>query len=158
MNFKIKFKLDRRGLKNQDGTFDENAVCPIKVNLHSIASNRNYDFKIKDVILKDGSLIKFQANTKDFQSIWLNRLKKNSFGDVTGETTVYGQKMTIRTLLKTKEDILNEIISKQGVTDYKQVKRLFYDYKKENVFVNDVYSGFNKKIKDLFCLIFLDTL
>ena len=149
MNFKIKFKLDRRGLKNQDGTFDENAVCPIKVNLHSIASNRNYDFKIKDVILKDGSLIKFQANTKDFQSIWLNRLKKNSFGDVTGETTVYGQKMIIRTLLKAKEDILNEIISKQGVTDYKQVKRLFYDYKKENVFVNDVYSGFNKKIKDL---------
>tara|TARA_B110000259_G_scaffold92443_1_gene107148 strand:+ start:1204 stop:1500 length:297 start_codon:yes stop_codon:yes gene_type:complete len=85
LNFKIKFKLDRRSVKNQDGTFDENAVFPIKVNLYSIETNRNYDFKIKNVIFEDGSLIKLKANAKDFESIWLNRLEKKALEILRGK-------------------------------------------------------------------------
>ncbi len=149
MNFRVKFKLDRRGTKNPNGTFDKNAICPIKVNLHSKELNRNYDFSIKDVVFEDGSIIKLEATSTDFDSIWVNKDKKDSFGTITGETTVYGRKAEIRNILKIKQDILKEIISRKGITNYKQVKELFYDYKESKKFIDDVESVFDDKIKDL---------
>jgi len=149
LNFRVKFKLDRRGTKNQDGSFDENTVCPIKVNLHSIESNRNYDFSIKDIVFDDGSRIKLEATSIDFDSLWVNREKKDSFGEVVGETTVYGRKAEIKAILKAKQNILEEIISRNGITDYVQVKKLFNDYKKPNQFIDDVYLIFNKKVESL---------
>jgi site-specific recombinase XerD len=149
LNFRVKFKLDRRGTKNPNGTFDKNAICPIKVNLHSKELNRNYDFSIKDVVFEDGSIIKLEATTTDFDSIWVNKDKKDSFGTITGETTVYGRKAEIRNILKIKQDILKDIISRKGITNYRQVKELFYKYKKSRKFVDDVYGAFNLYIEKL---------
>ena len=137
MRYRFSFYLDtRRKL--------ESGKCPIKVNLYDNASKTQNIFGIPDV---DG--IEISCTKSDWNDIWVNKDKKNSFGEIIGETNVYGDKMVIRTILKVKADILNHIISKEVVSDHKQIKRLFYNYKKESAFVNDVYFGFNQKINDL---------
>ena len=139
MVFSFSFKLDRRR-KLDNGNY------PIKVNLHDKRINRNHDFSIKPVVNSEGKLIEFQCSKPDWGSIWVNKDKKNSFGEVVGETTVHGNRFTLRTLLKVKQDILNEIISKEGVDDYKEVRRAFYDYRPSNEWDN-VYSGLEELAK-----------
>ncbi len=139
MVFSFSFKLDgRRKL--------DNGNYPIKVNLHDKRINRNHDFSIKPVVNSEGKLIEFQCSKADWESIWVNKDKKNSFGEVVGETTVHGNRFTLRTLLKVKQDVLNEIISKEGVDDYKEVRRAFYDYKPSDAWDN-VYSALEELAK-----------
>lgn len=87
---------------------------------------------------------------KEFDEVWINRFKKDSFGNETLETTVYGSKLEVRTILKVKQDILNEIIQRPDVLSFKDVKEAFKNYKvNKNTFVDDVYNGFDSHIKKL---------
>ena len=55
-------------------------------------------------------------NQKEFESVWLKKDKLDNFGEKIGETTVYGDKLKLRTILKDKQDQLNDIISKDNIT------------------------------------------
>lgn len=131
-NFSFNFRLDKRR-KLDNGNYT------IKVNLHDKAKNRNYDFSIKPAISLNGERIEFNCSQLDWESIWVNKDKRNSFGEVTGETTVYGKRFELRTLLKAKQDILNKIISQEGIDNHKEVKRAFYDFNPSKDW-DDVYS------------------
>ena len=85
-------------------------MFPIKVNLYDKKDKKQLIFKIPNV---DG--IEISASKKDWVDIWENRHKKNNFDEVTGENPVYGHKKTIRTILKAKEDILNELLVTEGI-------------------------------------------
>ena len=135
--FRFSFYLDTRR-KLESGNY------PIKVNLYNNFNKKQLIWKIKN---EDG--IEVSASQKDWLDIWVNKDKKNSFGDVTGETTVYGNKMTIRTILKIKEDILNDILANDDVQSLKDVKDQFNNYKLPTSFVDDVYLEFEKKIAEL---------
>lgn len=134
--FRYSFYLDTRR-KLDSGNF------PIKVNLYDNAQKKQSIFKIKDV---DG--IEISASKNDWEDIWVNKDKKNSFDEVTGETVVYGNKMTIRTILKAKDDILKEIISSEANQSLGAIKDAFYNYKEPTKFTDDVYTEFEAVINE----------
>ena len=78
----------------------------ITVNLYDVIAKKTSNFTIKKV----NDLEISAQDKKEFESIWTNRHKKDSFGDIIGEKTVYGKKLELRTVLKVKEDLLNQII------------------------------------------------
>ena len=121
----------------------ESGLYPIKVNLYDVIEKKQSIFRIKDV-----NGIEVSASKKDWLDIWVNKDKKNNFGDVTGETTVYGNKMTIRTILKIKEDILNNVIDFNGNQSLAAIKDAFYNYKEPTSFTDDVYEEFERFIKE----------
>ena len=132
--FTFNFYLDiRKPLKS--------GLYSIKVNLYDGKEKRTTNFTIKKV---DG--IEVSCSKSDWNDIWLNRHKKNNFGEITGEKTVYGHKMTIRTILKAKEDILIDIIGTEGVFSSGAIKDKFNQYKLPTSFTDDVYTEFSKKI------------
>ena len=122
----------------------KSGLYSIKVNLRDNHTKENINFTIKRV---EG--IEVSCSKSDWQDIWVNKDKKNSFGDGTGETTVYGHKMTIRTILKAKKDILNDIVSTEGMGSASAIKDAFNDYRLPTSFTDDVYKEFQKKIDEL---------
>ena len=118
----------------------------ITVNLYDVIAKKTSNFTIKKV---NGLEISAQ-DKKEFESIWTDRHKKDSFGNIIGEKTVYGKKLELRTVLKVKEDLLNQIIENPDVHNYKDVKEAFKNYSiSKNVFNGNVYAGFDSKIKEL---------
>ena len=118
----------------------------ITVNLYDVIAKKTSNFTIKKV---NGLEISAQ-DKKEFESIWTDRHKKDSFGNIIGEKTVYGKKLELRTVLKVKEDLLNQIIENLDVHNYKDVKEAFKNYSiSKNVFNGNVYAGFDSKIKEL---------
>ena len=135
--FSFNFYLDiRKPLKS--GLFS------IKVNLYDGKDKRGINFTIKKV---DG--IEVSCSQKDWIDIWVNKDKKNSFNQITGETSVYGHKSTIRNILKIKADILNDTIHFDSVISLEAVKDAFYDYVEPTSYTDDVYSEFKSKISEL---------
>ena len=135
--FIFNFYLDiRKPLKS--GLFS------IKVNLYNEKDKRGINFTIKKV---DG--IEVSCSKKDWLDIWVNKDKKNSFDEITGETTVYGHKSTIRNILKIKEDILSDVIHFESVSSLEAVKNAFYDYEDPTSYTDNVYSEFKSKITEL---------
>ena len=122
----------------------KSGLYSIKVNLRDNHTKENINFTIKRV---EG--IEVSCSKSDWQDIWVNKDKKNSFGDVIGETTVYGHKMTIRTILKAKEDILNDIVSTEGIRSASAIKDAFNDYRLPTSFTDDVYKEFQRRIDEL---------
>ena len=98
----------------------KSGLYSIKINLHDEAIKKGINFTIKKV---DG--IEISCSKKDWLDSWVNKNRKNCFGDVIGETTVYGYKMTIRTVLKAKEDLLNDIIEANGIRGMSATKDAF---------------------------------
>ena len=134
--FNFNFYLDiRKPLKS--GNYS------IKVNLYDTEKKKTINFTIKKV-----SGIEVSASESDWKDIWVNKDKKDSFGEIIGENFVYGRKSEIRTILKAKQDLLNDIITRPSVISSEEVKQLFFDYKKPNVFVDDVYRAFESYISD----------
>ena len=137
MQYRFKFYLDtRRKL--------ESNMFPIKVNLYDKKDKKQLIFKIPNV---DG--IEISASKKDWVDIWENRHKKNNFDEVTGENPVYGHKKTIRTILKAKEDILNELLVTEGIHSLEAIKEAFNNYTIPTKFTDNVYEEFIKKISEL---------
>jgi site-specific recombinase XerD len=122
----------------------KSGLYSIKVNMYDGAEKRGINFTIKKV-----NGIEVSCSKKDWLDIWVNKDKKNNFGDVTGETTVYGHKQTIRTILKAKEDILNDIINFDGIVSLEAVKDAFYNYTLPTSYTDDVYKEFENKIDEL---------
>ena len=107
--FKFNFYLDiRKPLKS--------GLYSIKINLYDKAIRKHINFTIKRV---EG--IEVSATEKDWIDIWKNKDKLDSFGEVTGETTVYGRKFEIRTILKAKQDVLNELIMKDDLISLQEI-------------------------------------
>ena len=144
MKYKFKFFLDKR-FQLENGNYS------VKVNLYSFELKTNSVFKINNVFSNNGNIIEVSCKSKkEFDEVWINRFKKDSFGNETLETTVYGSKLEVRTILKVKQDILNEIIQRPDVLSFKDVKEAFKNYKvNKNTFVDDVYNGFDSHIKKL---------
>lgn len=130
--FKFNFYLDiRKPLKS--------GLYSIKINLYDKAIRKHINFTIKRV-----AGIEVSATEKDWIDIWKNKDKLDSFGEVSGETTVYGRKFEIRTILKAKQDILNELIMRDDIISLQEVKDGFYDHKAKENFDDDVYSHLDK--------------
>ena len=143
MKFKFNFRLDKRRKLDTGG-------YPIKVNLHSYSEGRNFDFSIPDYFTSTGSVVKLVANNdNDFQKIWSKKDKINNFGEITGEEYVTGRRQEIRTVLKIKEDLLNEIIQRNEMITAGDVKNAFKRYKPKKVGSFDLITGFNNYIEDL---------
>ena len=122
----------------------KSGLYSIKVNLRDNHTKENINFTIKRV---EG--IEVSCSKSDWNDIWVNKDKKNSFGEIIGENNVYGDKMVIRTILKAKADILNDIISRERISVPLDVKKAFNNYVKPKVFKDDVYAEFDSKIKHL---------
>ena len=135
--FTFNFYLDKR-------TKLKSGLHNIRVNLYDQKESESLALTIKKV---DGQEV--SASPEDWDKIWTNRHRKNEFGEIVGETTVYGRRLLIRTILKEKHDILTEIIHRENIWDNNDVKRAFYNYVEPVKFIDDVYLGFEKKIKDL---------
>ena len=120
--FKFNFYLDiRKPLKS--------GLYSIKINLYDKAIKKHINFTIKRV---DG--IEISATEKDWIDIWKNKDKLDSFGTIVGEKTVYGRKFEIRTILKAKQDVLNELIMKQDLISLQEIKDAFYNHKTKETF------------------------
>ena len=118
MRFKHKFSFDKRR-KLQSGKY------PIKVNLHSYSDNKNYYFSIPALYSSNGRLEFSCSNIEEFNSVWTDRHKKDSFGNIVGETTVYGSKLELRIGLKIQYDRLNSILENTKNDTVKVIKGLF---------------------------------
>ncbi len=116
----------------------------ITVNLYDNSINKGKNFSIKKV-----NGIKLECSKSDWNDIWLNKDKKNSFGEIIGETTVLGHKQVLRTILKTKKDILDELIETESITSLDGIKQAFNEYSIPTSFVDNVYSEIIKKIREL---------
>ncbi len=143
MKFKFSFYLDKRFKL-------ENDQYSIKVNCYSYSLKKQYHFRIKPVIFSDGSkFIVSCKSQKEFESVWLKKDKLDNFGEKIGETTVYGDKLKLRTVLKDKQDQLNDIISRENVITIADLKEAFYNYVKPVSYSNNVYLAFESYIKKL---------
>ena len=89
-------------------------------------------------------ILVYKVSEKDWIDIWKNKDKIDSFGEVKGETTVYGRKFEIRTILKAKQDILNELIMRDDIISLQEVKDGFYNHKAKEKFDDDVYLHLDK--------------
>lgn len=115
MRFKYKFSLDKRR-KLQSGKY------PIKINVHSYADNSNRYVSIPTAFTSEGRLEFSCKNSDEFDSIWTNRHKKDSFGNVKGETTVYGEKLQLRDALKKWNDRLNAFIEDEDTRTFSDIR------------------------------------
>ena len=116
----------------------------IKVNLYDSELKQTSSFTIKKV-----AGIEVSSSKKDWEDIWINKDKKDSFGEIVGETVVYGHKLEIRTILKAKQDILNEIISRDNIFTNESIKEAFNKYVKPIKVTSNVYESFEIYIEKL---------
>jgi integrase len=116
----------------------------IKVNLYDSELKQTSSFTIKKV-----AGIEVSSSKKDWEDIWINKDKKDSFGEIVGETVVYGNKFEIRTILKAKQDILNEIISRDNIFTNESIKEAFNKYVKPIRVTTNVYEAFDIYIEKL---------
>ena len=129
--FTYKFRLDGRR-KFDDGTY------PIKVNIHNVKTNTNRDYSFYS------RANRLSATKKDFETIWTDRFKHNSFGEETGEKTVLGRKFEIRTALKFASDKFNEVIKDKGLETHQDVIDAFMNFKTSNVKTLKLEEAFNR--------------
>ena len=115
MRFKYTIVLDKRR-KLQSGKY------PIKVNIHSYADNKNHYVSIQPLFTARGKIEISCENQKEFDSVWTNRHKKDSFGNVIGETTVYGNKLELRNALKIQNDRLIALMEDTSLLTLAEVK------------------------------------
>jgi len=116
----------------------------IKVNLYDSELKQTSSFTIKKV-----AGIEVSSSKEDWEDIWINKNKKDSFGEIVGETVVYGHKLEIRTILKAKQDILNEIISRDNIFTNESIKEAFNKYVKPIKVTSNVYESFEIYIEKL---------
>ena len=122
----------------------KSGLFSIKVNLYDAHEKKGINFTIKKV-----KGIEVSCSKNDWKDIWVNKDKKNNFGEVVGETTVHGHKNDIRTILKIKEDILNDILSSEGIMSLESIKKDFYNHTQPNSFTDNIYPEFERTIKEL---------
>ena len=115
MRFKYTIVLDKRR-KLQSGKY------PIKVNIHSYADNKNHYVSIQPLFTASGKIEISCENQKEFDSVWTNRHKKDSFGNEIGETTVYGNKLELRNALKIQNDRLIALMEGASLLTLAEVK------------------------------------
>ncbi len=129
--FTYKFRLDGRR-KFDDGTY------PIKVNIHNVKTNINRDYSFYS------RADRLSATKKDFETIWTDRFKRNSFGEITGEKTVLGFRFEIRTALKFASDKFDEVIKDKGLETHQDVIDAFMNFKTSNVKTLKLEEAFNR--------------
>ena len=80
MKYKFKFFLDTR-FQLENGNYS------VKVNLYSFELKTNSVFKINNVFSNNGNIIEVSCKSKkEFDEVWINRFKKDSFGNETLDT------------------------------------------------------------------------
>ena len=134
--FTYKFRLDGRR-KFEDGTY------PIKVNIHNATTNVNRDYSFYN---KSHSL---KATKTDFESIWTNRFKYDNFGDVSGETTVHGKKLELRTKLKLAANKFDEIITRKNIQSHQDVLNAYLVYRESSQYSGNIKNAFEYYIENL---------
>ena len=134
--FTYKFRLDgRRKLK--DGTY------PIKVNIHNLATNVNRDYSFTY------TFDRLSATKSDFESIWTNRFKYDNFDNVSGETTIHGRKLEIRTALKLAANKFDEIITRKNIHSHQDVINTYHSYKSPESKTSVIEGSFEHYIEVL---------
>ena len=93
--------------------------------------------------------IEVSCSKSDWQDIWVNKDKKNSFGELIGESNVYGRKLELRTILKAKQDILEQLLTEPTMQELSDIKSAFQNYAPKKKFKDDVLDTFDIKIFDL---------
>lgn len=129
--FTYKFRLDGRR-KFDDGTY------PIKVNIHNIKTNVNRDYSFYS------RANRLSATKKDFETIWTDRFKYNSFGEIIGEKTVLARKLEIRVALKLALDKFNEVKNQKRLETHQDVIDAFMNYKTSNTKTLKLDEAFNR--------------
>ena len=146
VRFKYTIVLDKRR-KLQSGKY------PIKVNIHSYADNKNHYVSIPPLFTASGIIEISCENQKEFDSVWTNRYKKDSFGNVIGETTVYGNKLELRNALKIQNDRLTVLMEDNSLKSLAEVKDWIknWDAKEYEVetIISNLWVAFNDYIKKL---------
>ena len=146
MRFKYTIVLDKRR-KLQSGKY------PIKVNIHSYADNKNHYVSIQPLFTARGKIEISCENQKEFDSVWTNRHKKDSFGNVIGETTVYGNKLELRNALKIQNDRLTVLMEDNSLKSLAKVKDWIknWDAKEDEVetIISNLWVAFDDYIKKL---------
>ena len=148
MRFKYTIVLDKRR-KLQSGKY------PIKVNIHSYADNKNHYVSIPPLFTASGIIEISCENQKEFDSVWTNRYKKDSFGNVIREreTTVYGNKLELRNALKIQNDRLTVLMEDNSLKSLAEVKDWIknWDAKEYEVetIISNLWVAFDDYIKKL---------
>ena len=148
MRFKYKFSFDKRR-KLQSGKY------PIKVNIHSYADNKNHYVSIPSLFTASGKIEFSCENQKEFDSVWTNRHRKDNFGNIIGETTVYGDKLELRNALKIQDDRISIILEDSSLKTFAEVKDWIknWDVKEDNfkTIISNLWMAFAdyaKKLED----------
>ena len=140
MRFKYTIVLDKRR-KLQSGKY------PIKVNIHSYADNKNHYVSIQPLFTARGKIEISCENQKEFDSVWTNRHKKDSFGNVIGETTVYGNKLELRNALKIQNDRLTVLMEDNSLKSLAKVKDWIKNWDAKEDEVETIISNLYFKIQ-----------
>ena len=148
MRFKCTIVLDKRR-KLQSGKY------PIKVNIHSYADNKNHYVSIPSLFTASGKIEFSCENQKEFDSVWTNRHRKDNFGNIIGETTVYGDKLELRNALKIQDDRISIILEDSSLKTFAEVKDWIknWDVKEDNfkTIISNLWMAFAdyaKKLED----------
>jgi len=148
VRFKYKFSFDKRR-KLQSGKY------PIKVNIHSYADNKNHYVSIPSLFTASGKIEFSCENQKEFDSVWTNRHRKDNFGNIIGETTVYGDKLELRNALKIQDDRISIILEDSSLKTFAEVKDWIknWDVKEDNfkTIISNLWMAFAdyaKKLED----------
>jgi hypothetical protein len=126
VRFKYKFSFDKRR-KLQSGKY------PIKVNIHSYADNKNHYVSIPSLFTASGKLEFSCDSQKEFDSVWTNRYRKDNFGKISGETTVYGDKLELRNALKIQDDRISAILESGSLETVAEVKDWIKNWEIKNM-------------------------
>lgn len=148
VRFKYKFSFDKRR-KLQSGKY------PIKVNIHSYADNKNHYVSIPSLFTASGKLEFSCDSQKEFDSVWTNRYRKDNFGNITTETTVYGDKLELRNALKIQDDRISAILESGSLKTVAEVKDWIKNWENKKYEVETIISNlwmafadYAKKLED----------
>ena len=122
----------------------KSGLFSIKVNMYDAEAKKGINFTIKKV-----AGVEVSCSKDDWQDIWVNKDKKNSFGELIGESNVYGRKLELRTILKAKQDILEQLLTEPTMQELSDIKSAFQNYAPKKKFKDDVLDTFDIKIFDL---------